>query len=174
MPSVRTHFPRLTGIDAKESSTVASIIDLTEESNESVNVAGLIEAPDWRYDRADKDESPLVLNQLNEPVPDHQRCLWKWEVVKDHPNKPTSDNLEDMHYHYANLGDGTLSRVSSTTDVEACYKERKKEFRTSSMLLHLDKNMNKSDSEKESIAEQYSLCRIKLDKATKALNVFNK
>ena len=42
------------------------------------------------------------------------------------------------------------------------------------MLLHPDKNINKSDSEKTAIAEQYSLCQIKLDKVTEALNVFNK
>ena len=64
--------------------------------------------------------------------------------------------------------------VSSTYDVESWYTERKKEFRTFSLLLRPDKNMNKSDSEKAAIAEQYSLCQIKMDKATEAFEFFNK
>ena len=52
--------------------------------------------------------------------------------------------------------------VSSTYDVESWYTERKKEFRTLSLLLRPDKNMNKSDSEKAAIAEQYSLCQINM------------
>ena len=41
-PSGTTHFPRLTGTDAKESTIPSSIIYLTEDSNQSVNISGLI------------------------------------------------------------------------------------------------------------------------------------
>ena len=99
LPSVTTHFPRLTGTDAKESTIPSSIIDMKEDSNKSVNIAGLIEAQNWRSNRVEKYESPLHLNQLNEPAPDHQRVLWKREVVKYHPKKPASDNFEDIHCH---------------------------------------------------------------------------
>ena len=34
--------------------------------------------------------------------------------------------------------------------------------------------MNRTDSEKSAIAEQYSLCQINMDKATEAFELFNK
>ena len=66
-PSGTTHFPRLTSTYAKEFNIPSSINDLTEDRNKSLNIAVFIEAQNWRSNRSDKDESPLHLNQINEP-----------------------------------------------------------------------------------------------------------
>ena len=55
-----------------------------------------------------------MLNKLNELAPAYEKCLWKYEQVKDHITKPESDNLEDIHMYYECLGNGLpLSIVSS-------------------------------------------------------------
>ena len=45
---VTTHFTRLTGTDAKESTIPSYIIHLIEDSNQSVNISDLIESQNWR------------------------------------------------------------------------------------------------------------------------------
>ena len=44
LPYVTTHFPILTGTYAKEYTITSYIIDLKEDSNKSLNIAGLIKA----------------------------------------------------------------------------------------------------------------------------------
>ena len=87
-----------------------------------------------------------MLNITEEPYPEHQKYLWNCRGVKDHPSKPTSNTFEDIHVNYAYLGKEAISRVSSSIDVDECFKDRKKMSCTASLLYHTDKSIGKSDS----------------------------
>ena len=70
-----------------------------------------------------------MLNRLNELAPAYEKCLWKYEQVKDHITKPESDNLEDIHGYYECLGNGSpLSIVSSYKSIDKCYRVRKGDY----------------------------------------------
>ena len=88
--SVSKYYPGLE--DQKRKNKI--VIDLSEKQEEKHDyIEGILEACNWRSDRCDKNESPRMLNQLNELAPEYETFLWKYEQLKDHITKPKSDYL---------------------------------------------------------------------------------
>ena len=113
-----------------------------------------------------------MLNMTEELDPEHQKYLCNCRLVKYYPSKPTSNTFKDIHENCESLGKEAISRVSSSIDVDECFKDRKKNSCTDSLLYHTDNNIGKSDSERVVFAKTYEEYRNQWDKAQDAYNFF--